>query len=124
MLKNILRRDLQWLKRQADRDRRITVLVLSLVPLAWTRQLAPGDAMPEPALLLALSAALLAASGVAWLTSVSFLVKAARGSREPVEALRRISRIARAKQWAFTSAAAYVAWHVLGFVTVLVMSSS
>ncbi|MFC5820175.1 hypothetical protein [Nonomuraea harbinensis] len=122
MLKNHLRRDLRWLRRQARGDRRITVLVLTLVPAAWTRQLAPGDAMPEPELLFLLSAGLLAVSGAAWFTSAYFLARSARARREPVEVLRRVTRVSRAKEWAFIAAGAYVSWHVLQFVTVLVMT--
>ncbi|WP_336208539.1 hypothetical protein [Nonomuraea sp. LPB2021202275-12-8] len=121
MLKNHLRRDLQWLQRQARKDRRITLALLAGVPAAWVRQLTPGDAMPVPGLLLALSAGLLAISAASWLVSVYFLSRSARKQREPVEALRRITRVARAKEWAFTSLGAYVAWHVLQFVTALFM---
>jgi len=121
MLKNQLRRDLRWLRRQARTDRRIAALVLVAVPAAWARQLA-GSAEPAvPGLLLVLSAALVTLSGAAWLTGAYFLARSARRRREPVETLRLVTRVARAKEWAFASAGAYVAWHVLQFVTALVM---
>lgn len=41
MLKNHLRRDLQWLKRQARKDRRITAVVLAGVAGVWGRQFLP-----------------------------------------------------------------------------------
>jgi len=119
MLKNHLRRDLRWLRRQARVDRRITLALLAGVPAAWFRQLTPGAATPPPGLLFTLSAGLLAASGVAWLVSAYFLLRTARERREPVAALRWITGISRAKEWAFTSLGAYAAWHVLQFVTAL-----
>lgn len=132
MLRNQLRRDLHWLsrdlhwlKRQARKDRRITVSVLTGVLAFWYRQLSPGlsptDSMPGSGPLLALSLGLVTASGAAWLVSAYFLAITARPQREPVEVLRRVSRISRAKEWAFCSLSAYVAWHLLQFVTALLV---
>jgi hypothetical protein len=122
MLKNHLRRDLQWLKRQAHKDRRITAAVLAGVLAAWVRQFPPTD-MPAAAsqVLAALSIGLLVASGVAWLVSAYFVTRSLRVRREPVEELRWIARIGRGKEWAFSSLFAYVAWHLLQFVTALVL---
>ncbi|MEV0383360.1 hypothetical protein [Nonomuraea sp. NPDC050643] len=122
MLKNHLRRDLQWLKRQARKDRRITVVLLTGVLAAWVRQLTPGDGAASPVLLLAISFALVMSSGAAWLVSAYFVSRSLRARREPAEELRWISRISRGKEWAFCSLSAYVAWHLLQFVTALVMS--
>ncbi|MEV0622942.1 hypothetical protein AB0I81_57160 [Nonomuraea sp. NPDC050404] len=121
MLKNHLRRDLQWLKRQARKDRRITVGLLAGVMAAWIRQLQPDEAPVAPPVLLALSLGLLAASGAAWLMAAYFVTRSLRARREPVEELRWISRISRGKEWAFCSLGAYVAWHLLQFVTALVL---
>ncbi|HUR04517.1 MAG TPA: hypothetical protein VM347_18375 [Nonomuraea sp.] len=136
MLRNQLRRDLRWLsrdlhwlKRQARKDRRITVSVLTGVLAFWYRQLSPdlspglspADPMPGSGPLLALSLGLVTASGAAWLVSAYFLAITARPQREPVEVLRRVSRISRAKEWAFCSLSAYVAWHLLQFVTALLV---
>ncbi|MFI6320989.1 hypothetical protein ACIBG8_25860 [Nonomuraea sp. NPDC050556] len=117
MLKNQLRRDLRWLKRQARRDRRIAVSLLTAVLAVWTRQL-PGGSMGT-GVVLAISSGLLAASGAAWLASAYFLVRAGRVQAEPVEALRWVSRVQRGKEWAFCSLAAYVAWHALMFMDAL-----
>ncbi|MFB4288785.1 hypothetical protein ACBI99_14160 [Nonomuraea sp. ATR24] len=123
MLKNHLRQDLQWLRRQARKDRRITLTVLAMVSMAWVRQLVPGAAPPASAPLLALSAGLLAFSAAGWLVAAFFVARAGRRrGREPVEALRWAGRISRAKEWAFGSLAAYVAWHVLQFVTALLLA--
>ncbi|MEU7861084.1 hypothetical protein [Nonomuraea sp. NPDC049141] len=116
-----LSRDLHWLKRQARKDRRITVSVLTGVLAFWYRQLSPADPMPASGPLLALSLGLVTASGAAWLVSAYFLAITARPQREPVEVLRRVSRISRAKEWAFCSLSAYVAWHLLQFVTALLV---
>ena len=128
MLRNQLRRDLHWLsrdlhwlKRQGRKDRRITLSVLTGVLAFWYRQLSPADPMPGSGPLLALSLGLMTASGAAWLVSAYFLAITARPQREPVEVLRRVSRISRAKEWAFCSLSAYVAWHLLQFVTALLV---
>ncbi|TMR10662.1 hypothetical protein ETD86_38675 [Nonomuraea turkmeniaca] len=119
MLKNHVRRDLKWLKRQARKDRRITVALLVAVVAAWVRQLpfdeAPGD------LLRGLSYGLVAASGITWLAAAALAAKTVRLPEEPVAGLRWVSRIQRSKEWAFWSVGAYVAWHVLQFVTALVL---
>ncbi|MGN9787091.1 hypothetical protein ACTMTF_37105 [Nonomuraea sp. ZG12] len=119
MLRNSLRRDLWSLKRQASKDRWITLALLAGVPAAWLRQLSPGDAMPVSGLLFALSGALLAGSATAWLMSAYFLARSARRRREPVETLRLVSRASLAKEWAFTALGCYGSWHVLQFVTAL-----
>ncbi|MEU8251274.1 hypothetical protein [Nonomuraea sp. NPDC048916] len=121
LIKNQLRRDLLWLKRQARKDRRITLSVLAGVPAAWIRQLSPDDAMPSSPPLLALSLGLVVASVVAWLLSAYLLVRTIRPGRDPVEALRWTSRVSRAKEWAFCSLCAFVAWHLLQFVTALLV---
>ncbi|MGP3964346.1 hypothetical protein ACTWPT_51135 [Nonomuraea sp. 3N208] len=119
MLKNQVRRDLKWLKRQARKDRRITVALLAGVMAFWLRQLpfdeAPGD------LLRALSFGLVAVSGLTWLAAAAMTAKTIRTPEEPVAGLRWVSRVQRSKEWAFWSAGAYVAWHVLQFVTALVL---
>ncbi|TMR96371.1 hypothetical protein [Nonomuraea basaltis] len=121
LLKNHLRRDLQWLKRQARKDRRITVALLVGVVAAWTRQLSPWDAPDGSEVLLGLSLGLLAGSGIAWLASAFLVTRTIRARKEPVEQLRWVSRIRRSKEWAFWSVSAYVAWHLLQFVTALVL---
>ncbi|GAA3245322.1 hypothetical protein [Nonomuraea helvata] len=121
MLKNHLRRDLQWLKRQARKDRRITAAVLAGVPAAWVRQLPPSDLPAGSPVLLALSLGLLGASCAAWLMSAYFVTRTVRARKEPAEQLRWVSRISRGKEWAFCSLSAYVAWHLLHFVTALVL---
>ncbi|MDP4501281.1 hypothetical protein [Nonomuraea turcica] len=119
MLKSQVRRDLKWLKRQARKDRRITVALLVGVVAFWTRQLpfdeAPGD------ILRGLSYGLVAASALTWLASALLAARTVRTPEEPVAGLRWVSRIQRSKEWAFWSAGAYVAWHVLQFVTALVL---
>ncbi|MFI7222841.1 hypothetical protein ACIBO5_06415 [Nonomuraea angiospora] len=121
MLKNHLRRDLQWLKRQARKDRRITVVLLTGVSAAWIRQLPPSDLLGGSPILLALSLGLLGGSGAAWLMSAYFVTRTLKARREPAEELRWISRISRGKEWAFCSLSAYVAWHLLQFVTAVVL---
>jgi hypothetical protein len=121
MLKNQIRRDLQWLKRQARKDRRITVVLLIGVAAAWTRQLGPWDAPAGAELLLGLSLMLLGVSVVAWMLSAYLVTRTLRARKEPVEKLRWVSRIRRGKEWAFWSVGAYAAWHLLQFVTALVM---
>jgi hypothetical protein len=121
MLKNHLRRDLQSLRRQAHKDRRITLALLAGVLAAWTRQLTPADAPTGSGVLLALSVGLVAASGAAWLMSAYFTVRAVKPRSEPVEVLTWVMRVGRAKEWAFCSLAAYVAWHLLQFVTALLL---
>ncbi|MEV1247586.1 hypothetical protein ACIBO2_48875 [Nonomuraea sp. NPDC050022] len=116
-----LSRDLHWLKRQGRKDRRITLSVLAGVLAAWIRQLSPTDPMPGSGPLLAISLGLVTASGAAWLVAAGFLAITARPRREPAEALRWVSHIARAKEWAFCSLSAYVAWHLLQFVTALLV---
>ncbi|WP_157548626.1 hypothetical protein [Nonomuraea candida] len=123
MLKNHLRRDLQWLKRQARKDRRITVTLLAGVLAAWVRQLPPVDEGVHPPVLAALSLALLMASGAGWLVAAYFVSRSLRARREPAEELRWIARINRGKEWAFCSLSAYVAWHLLQFVTALLLTS-
>lgn len=118
MLKNQLRRDLRWLKRQARKDRRISAALLTAVVAAWTRQLTPSPVMGT-GVVLAISLGLMAASGTAWVASAYFLAMAGRQRAEPVEALRWVSRVQRAKEWACCSLAAYVAWHLLHFVDAL-----
>ncbi|MFI7705816.1 hypothetical protein [Nonomuraea sp. NPDC049480] len=119
MLKNQLRRDLQSLKRQARKDRRITVALLVGVAAAWIRQLplveAPGD------ILRGLSFGLVTASTLTWVASALLVTKTTRVSKEPVEGLRWVSRIQRSKEWAFWSVGAYVAWHLLQFVAALAL---
>lgn len=121
MLRNHLRRDLQWLKRQARRDRRIAVALLAAVVGAWGRQLLPGDGPVMSPVLVAISVALVMGSGAAWVLSAYFVTRSLRVRREPVEELRWISRIGRGKEWAFCSLSAYVAWHLLHFVTALLL---
>ncbi|MFC5822600.1 hypothetical protein [Nonomuraea insulae] len=121
MLRNHLRRDLQWLKRQARRDRRIAVALLAAVVGAWGRQLLPGDGPVMSPVLVAISIALVMGSGAAWVLSAYFVTRSLRVRREPVEELRWISRIGRGKEWAFCSLSAYVAWHLLQFVTALLL---
>ncbi|MEU0566460.1 hypothetical protein ABZ297_13825 [Nonomuraea sp. NPDC005983] len=121
MLRNQLRRDLRWLRRQARKDRRITLALLAGVLGAWTRQLLPADLPPSRGPLLALALGLLAGSTAAWAASALLLARAVRERRDPVEALRWISRVTRAKEWAFCSLGAYVAWHLLQFVTALLL---
>ncbi|SEH00435.1 hypothetical protein SAMN05444920_116170 [Nonomuraea solani] len=121
MLKNHLRRDLQWLKRQARKDRRITVVLLTGVLGAWFRQLSPPADPAQSPILLAIAYALVMSSAAAWLVSVYFVTRSLRARREPAEELRWISRIGRGKEWAFCSLSAYVAWHLLQFVTALVL---
>jgi hypothetical protein len=121
MLKYQLRRDLRWLKRQARNDRRITVAVLVGVVAAWTRQLSPWD-IPEGAeMLLGISLGLIGASVVTWAASVYLVIRTLRARKEPVEELRWVSRIRRAKEWALWSVGAYTAWHLLQVVTALVL---
>ncbi|MFC4012141.1 hypothetical protein ACFOY2_33240 [Nonomuraea purpurea] len=119
MLTNQLRHDLQWLKRQARKDRWITIALQSGLVAAWARQL-PLPQAPGP-ILWALSLALVAGSAITWLASALLTAATVRERREPVEALRWISRIQRGKTWAFWSAGAYTAWHLLQFVTALVL---
>ncbi|GGO68376.1 hypothetical protein [Nonomuraea cavernae] len=119
LTKNQLRRDLRWLKRQARKDRRITLSVLAGLLALWGRQLSPADAMPSSPPLLALSLGLAVASAVAWLMSAYFLARTVRPRGDSVEALRWVSRVSRAKEWAFCSLCAFVAWHLLQFVTAL-----
>ncbi|GAA3713031.1 hypothetical protein GCM10022224_093200 [Nonomuraea antimicrobica] len=121
MLKNHLRRDLQWLKRQARKDRRITVAVLAVVLGAWLRQLPPAPALGESPVLTALALGLVIGSGSAWLVSAYYVSRSLRVRREPTEELRWVSRIGRGKEWAFCSLGVYVAWHLLRFVTALVL---
>ncbi|WP_433437058.1 hypothetical protein [Nonomuraea sp. CA-141351] len=121
MLKNHLRRDLQWLKRQARKDRRITTAVLAGVLAAWVRQLPPPDLLSGSPVLLALSLGLVGGSGAAWMMSAYFVTRSVKARKEPAEQLRWISRISRGKEWAFCSLSAYVAWHLLQFVTALVL---
>ncbi|MFI9594378.1 hypothetical protein [Nonomuraea sp. NPDC052265] len=122
MLKNHMRRDLQSLKRSARRDRRVTLGLLAGVLAAWTRQLSPGDPPPGPGVLLALSVGLITASGAAWLMAAYFAVRAVKPRSEPVEVLVWVARVGRSKEWAFCSLAAYVAWHLLQFVTALLLA--
>ncbi|MEU8320476.1 hypothetical protein AB0C33_19140 [Nonomuraea sp. NPDC048881] len=122
MLKHQMRRDLQSLKRQARRDRRVTLGLLAGVLAAWTRQLSPGDPPAGPGVLLALSVGLLTASGAAWLMAACFAVRAVRPRSEPVEVLVWVARVSRSKEWAFCSLAAYVAWHLLQFVSALLLA--
>jgi hypothetical protein len=129
MLRVRPRRDLKWLRHHARRDRRIAIAVLIGVPPAWARQLYPAGAMPGSGVLGAISLFLLGASALAWLVSAYFLLSTfplptfplptGKARREPVEALRWVSRISRGKEWAFVSLYAYVAWHLLQFVTAL-----
>ncbi|MEO3799367.1 hypothetical protein [Nonomuraea sp. B1E8] len=122
MLKNHLRRDLQWLKRQARKDRRITAVLLAGVPAFWVRQLWPWEtADGAPLILLAISFGLISGSAMAWLASAYFVTRTLRTRKEPAEELRWVSRISRAKEWAFCSLAGCVAWHLLQFVTALVL---
>ncbi|MGN9841542.1 hypothetical protein ACTMTI_25785 [Nonomuraea sp. H19] len=121
MLKNHLRRDLQWLKRQARKDRRITVALLAGVLALWTRQLSPWEMPDGSEILLALSLGLITGSWLAWLTSAYLVTGTIRVRKEPVEELRWVSRIRRGKEWAFCSVGAYVAWHLLQFVTALML---
>ncbi|MET8864402.1 hypothetical protein AB0K18_23095 [Nonomuraea sp. NPDC049421] len=122
MLKNHLRQDLQWLKRQARKDRRITLAVLGGLLAAWARQLSDVQGGNPSPVLLALSAALVLVSGAAWLVSAFFVSRSLRVRREPAEELRWVARIGLGKEWAFCSLSAYVAWHLLQFLTALVMS--
>lgn len=122
MLKNHLRRDLQWLKRQARKDRRITAVVLAGVAGVWGRQFLPPDLPVGSPVLMALSLTLMAGSGAAWLISAYFVTRSLRARREPAEELRWIAGIGRGKEWAFCSLSAYVAWHLLHFVTALLLS--
>ncbi|TDC99198.1 hypothetical protein E1292_32640 [Nonomuraea deserti] len=122
MLRNHLRRDLQWLKRQARKDRRITAVLLVCVAAVWARQLSPWEtAGGAPLALLGISFGLVAGSAMAWLTSACFVARTLRTREEPAEELRWISRIGRAKEWAFWSLAAYVAWHLLQLIMALVL---
>ncbi|GAA4975380.1 hypothetical protein HD597_009430 [Nonomuraea thailandensis] len=121
MLKNHLRRDLQWLKRQARKDRRITVGLLAGLLGAWVHQLPAAAETSASPLLLAISAALVMGSGTAWLLAAYFVSRSLRVRREPAEELRWIARISRGKEWAFCSLSAYVAWHLLHFVTALLL---
>ncbi|HEX4814083.1 MAG TPA: hypothetical protein VFV66_15175 [Nonomuraea sp.] len=121
MLKNQLRRDLRWLNRQARKDRRITAGLLAFAVAAWTRQLPAWDAPVGADILLALSLGLIAGSAMAWLASAYLVAMSAGTWKDPVEELRRISRITRAKERALWSVGAYVAWHTLQFVTALVL---
>lgn len=116
MLKNQLRNDLRWLKRQARRDRRIAVTLLTGLAAVWARQISPGDPMVGEGVVLALSFGLTGMSGVGWGAAAYFLLRAGREQAEPVEALRWVSRLQRAKEWSACSLAAYVAWHTLQFV--------
>jgi hypothetical protein len=117
-----LTRDLNSLKRQARKDRRITLSVLVGVHALWFRQLSPGSPVSGGgAVLLAISVGLVVGSGAVWLVSAYFMALTARPQREPVEVLRWVSRVSRAKEWAFCSLSAYVAWHLLQFVTALLV---
>jgi hypothetical protein len=122
MLRNHLRRDLQSLKRQARQDRRITLCLLTAVPAAWARQLSPWDVPSGSGVLLALSLGLMAGSAAAWVVSAYFSARTVRPRSEPVEVLGWVARISRAKEWAFCSLGAYVAWHLLQFVTALLLA--
>ncbi|WP_219464750.1 hypothetical protein [Nonomuraea rhizosphaerae] len=121
-----LTRDLNSLKRQARKDRRITLAVLAGVIAVWFRQLSPefvaGIVAEGDKALLAISIGLAVGSGSAWLVAAYFLGLSARPRREPAEVLRWVSRISRAKEWAFCSLSAYVAWHLLQFVTALLVT--
>ncbi|QYC38322.1 hypothetical protein Nocox_03465 [Nonomuraea coxensis DSM 45129] len=118
---NQLRRgDLRWLKRQARTDRRITLALLAGVAAAWVRQV-PWEVPGGAELLLGLSAGLLLVSGFAWLNAAYLVTRTLRARGEPVEQLRWVSRIRRGKEWAFWAAGAYGAWHLLQFVTALLL---
>ncbi|GAA2215220.1 hypothetical protein GCM10009850_106870 [Nonomuraea monospora] len=121
MLKNHLRRDLNWLKSQARKDRRITVGLLAGLLGAWVHQAPAAGEVSSSPLLLAISAALAVGSGAAWLVATYLVSRTLRARREPAEELRWISRISRGKEWAFCSLSAYVAWHLLQFVTALLL---
>ncbi|MCK2214931.1 hypothetical protein MF672_014215 [Actinomadura sp. ATCC 31491] len=120
MLKNQLRRDLQWLRRQARRDRRITLALLAGVAAAWVRQV-PWDVPAGSGVLLGLSIGLLLVSAFSWLSAVRLVTRVPRARKDPVEDLRWISRVRRGKEWAVWAAGAYAAWHLLQFVTALVL---
>lgn len=119
LFKNPLRRDLPWLRRQTRMDRRITLCLLAGVAAAWVRQLTPADAMPPSGFLLALSIGLVTASLTAWLVAAFLTIGTLREPKEPTRTLRWATRVSRAKEWAFSSLAAYVAWHLLRFLTAL-----
>ncbi|MGR6912709.1 hypothetical protein ACU635_00445 [[Actinomadura] parvosata] len=121
MLKNHLRRDLQWLKRQARKDRRIATALLAGLLGAWAHQLPAAWSAPSSPALLALSAALAMGSAGAWLLGAYFVSRSLRARREPAEELRWIARISRGKEWAFCSLGAYVAWWLLHFLAALVL---
>ncbi|NJP91948.1 hypothetical protein HCN51_21205 [Nonomuraea sp. FMUSA5-5] len=121
MLKNHLRRDLQWLKRQARKDRRITTALLAGLLGAWAHQLPAAWSAPSSPVLLALSAALAMGSAGAWLLGAYFVSRSLRVPREPAEELRWIARISRGKEWAFCSLFAYMAWWLLHFLAALVL---
>ncbi|MBF8186802.1 hypothetical protein ITP53_13830 [Nonomuraea sp. K274] len=117
MLKSHLRRDLRSLKRQARKDRWITVAVLAGVAAAWVRQLPFAPAGSD--VLFGLSFLLMAGSGVAWLVSACHVFMTIRRSEEPASEIRRISITDRAKEWAFRALGAYAAWHLLHFLASL-----
>ncbi|MGW0807627.1 hypothetical protein [Nonomuraea sp. NPDC002799] len=119
MLKDHLRRDLESLKRQTRKDRRITAVLLAGVLAAWARQLSPWPGAPGFEVLLGISLALVLGSGVAWLISAYFVARTVLGRR--TEESRWIARVNRSKEWAFCSVSAYVAWHLLQFVTALLL---
>ncbi|UBU14165.1 hypothetical protein [Nonomuraea gerenzanensis] len=121
MLKNHLRRDLQWLKRQARKDRRITVGLLAGLLGAWVHQVPAAGEVSSSPVLLVISAVLAVGSGAAWLLSAYLVSRTLRVRREPAEELRWIARIGQGKEWAFCSLSAYVAWHLLQFVTALLL---
>ncbi|MFG1619353.1 hypothetical protein ACGFI3_41925 [Nonomuraea wenchangensis] len=114
------RGDLKWLKRQARTDRRITLALLAGVAAAWVRQ-TPWEAPGGAESLLGLSIGLLLVSGFAWLNAAYLVTRTLRARREPVEELRWVSRIRRGKEWAFWAVGAYGAWHLLQFVTALLL---
>ncbi|SDI53747.1 hypothetical protein [Nonomuraea jiangxiensis] len=119
MLKNHLRRDLHWLKRQARRDRRVAVCLLAATVAAWGRQFPSWTGPAGSEVLTGISYGLVAGSAATWLVAAYLVVRTLKGHREEGKGLRWAIRAGEGKQWALRSVGAYAAWHLLQFVTAL-----
>ncbi|MEO3875643.1 hypothetical protein ABGB18_43255 [Nonomuraea sp. B12E4] len=121
MLKNHLRVDLQWLKRQARKDRRIAVCLLAVTLAAWARQFPSWAVAPAGSeILRGISYGLVAGSAATWLVAAYLVVRSLKGHGGQGTGLRRALKAGAGKTWALRSVGAFAAWHLLQFVTALV----